>query len=100
MIAVVVVAILAVVDVVGTPKPSTGACIFQDRLVLPDICVSGCPGCATCPTARTRRCLFFWTEAAGCPDVCICGASGRNHLNADCDPQRGVPRVSTLEEAS
>jgi hypothetical protein len=69
---VLIVSALVVVDVVATPTPSTGTCIFQNRIVLPDICVSGCPKCPTCPTASTRPYFVFWTEAASCPGFCLC----------------------------
>jgi hypothetical protein len=106
VIVTVVLAVLALVDVARAPSPSPGTCVFQDRLVLPDICVSGCPGCATCPTATTRPYLFFWTEAAGCPGFCIC-ITGRNQLeitderwtsSPDCfPPQRGGLLTPTNE---
>lgn len=73
VIVILVVVALVVVDVVSAPPPpSTGLCVFQDRILLPNRCLSGCSGCAECPTTKTRPYFFFWTEAAGCPDACIC----------------------------
>ena len=99
VIVVVVVAILAGVDIARTPTPAAGTCVLVDRLILPDICASGCAGCAECPTGRTRPYLFFWTEAAACPDACICGASGRNPLELGCVP-RPAPKTASAPPRS
>ena len=64
---------LVIIDLArSAPKPAPGQCMFQDNLILPDRCISSCPG-IDCPTTRTRSYLWFWTEAAGCPDGVICG---------------------------
>jgi|SRR6266571_4423489 len=86
---VLIVLIVVAVDLASTPPtPARGTCVFQDRILLPDICVSGCAGCPTCPTASTRPYFIFWTEAAGCPGFCICGPSG------SADPARRVTLFS------
>jgi hypothetical protein len=72
VIALLVLIAIIVVDAVSGPTPGRGLCIFQDRILLPDRCVSGCRECPECPTAATRPYLIFWTEAASCPDACIC----------------------------
>ena len=66
-IAVIVIAIIVVVDVFTEPEGSN--CILDDNIILPDRCfVSGCEGEDFCPPETTRPYLFFWQEAASCPD--------------------------------
>jgi len=73
-LAAIVMAILLAIDLSAkTPDVPAGRCVFQDNLILPDRCLSSCRSKADCPTANTRSYFIFWTEAAGCPQVVICG---------------------------
>lgn len=77
---IVVVIVLGVDLAAAPPSPGKGTCVFQNRILLPDRCLSGCTGCPECPTAATRPYLIFWTEAVTCPDFCLCGGSARRPL--------------------
>jgi hypothetical protein len=78
ILAALVIAVLVVIDVTATPPPvAPGRCTFQNNLILPDRCLSSCPGGVDCPTAMTRPYFVFWTEAAGCPDAVICAKAQR-----------------------
>jgi hypothetical protein len=67
-------ATLVVIDLTRTvPTPPPGQCMLQNNLILPDRCISSCSSGIDCPTTMTRPYLWFWTEAAGCPDGIICG---------------------------
>jgi hypothetical protein len=72
-VAIVVLIVLAIVDVATAPTPQPSQCVFQRRVVLPDICVSGCSGPFQNCTATTRPYLFFFTQSATCLDGIICG---------------------------
>lgn len=70
-VAIVIVIVLVLVDVTSAPTPQRSQCLLQRRIILPDVCISGCPEFANC-TATTRPYLFFFTQAATCLDAIIC----------------------------
>ena len=75
VIAVVVIIVIVVVDVFTEPEGAD--CILDDNIILPDRCfVAGCEGEDFCPPETTRPYLFFWEEAASCPEgnfLCTAG---------------------------
>ena len=71
---VVIIAGLLVVDLTRTkPRVPPRRCVFVHNFILPDRCISSCKSGVDCPPAKTKSYFFFWTQAAGCPDVVICG---------------------------
>lgn len=65
--------IVALVSDLMTPAVPSGRCLLQTRFLLPDRCASSCPSGVDCPSTRTRPYMFFFTQAAACPDAVICG---------------------------
>lgn len=69
--AIAVVVAFIVVDVATAPTATTGQCLLDRRIILPDICVNSCTPAFDC-TATARPYAFFFTQAATCLDGVIC----------------------------
>jgi hypothetical protein len=70
-IVVIVALVLMIIDTVYTPSPAPKTCSLNKNIILPDLCSSGCDPALSCPPTKTRPYLFFFTQAASCPDFCI-----------------------------
>ena len=62
---------LIVVDVATAPTATSGQCLLDRRIVLPDVCVNSCTEPFDC-TLTTRPYAVFFTQAASCLDAVIC----------------------------
>jgi len=62
---------LIVVDVVTAPVATSGQCLLDRRIVLPDVCINSCKEPFDC-TLTTRPYAVFFTQAASCLDAVIC----------------------------
>jgi len=82
----VIVGLVIIKDVASTPAPTKDQCILQHNIILPDKCITGCPGGELVCTKTTRPYAIFFTQTATCVDVIICGSSGRH---APIDQQSG-----------
>ena len=69
--AILVLLALVVVDVVTAPVATSGQCLLDRRIILPDACVNSCREPFNC-TLTTRPYLVFFTQAASCLDAVIC----------------------------
>jgi hypothetical protein len=78
VIIVVFVGLVIIKDVASTPAPTKGQCILQHNILLPDRCVTGCPGGELVCTVTTRPYAIFFTQAASCADAILCGRSGHH----------------------
>ena len=78
VIVAVLIGLVIIKDVASTPAPTKGQCILQHNILLPDRCVTGCPGGELVCTVTTRPYAIFFTQAASCAVAILCGSSGRH----------------------